>query len=81
MTTGWLLSPVQTVFSDNRQRFFLIMVPDFFRIVDDFFSMTSTQREDVENGKFSRSKLFYKLYVYYRHTRRNVGVLRFQQTN
>ena len=61
MTTGWLLNPVQTVFffSDNRQRFFLIMVPDFFRIVDDFFSMTSTQKEDAENGKFSRSKLFF----------------------
>ena len=35
------------------------MVPDFFRIVDDFFSMTSTQKEDAENGKFSRSKLFF----------------------
>ena len=47
------------IFSDNRQQFFLTMVPDFFRIVNDFFSMTSKQREDAENDKFSRFKLFF----------------------
>lgn len=38
--------------------FFLPMVPDVFRIVRDLFSMTSKQRENLENGKFNGFKLF-----------------------